>query len=42
MYLSGRTTSTGWKEDIVVSLVMECTSETMTQASAMALALSQQ
>lgn len=42
MYLSGRTTTTGWKEDIVVSLVMECTSETMTQASAMALALSQQ
>jgi len=42
MYLSGRTTTTGWTEDIVVSLVMECTSETMTQASAMALALSQQ
>lgn len=42
MYLSGRTTTTGWNEPIVVSLVMECTSETMTQASAMALALSQQ
>jgi len=42
MYLSGRTTTTGWNEDIVVSIVMECTSETMTQASAMALALSQQ
>jgi len=42
MYLSGRTTTTGWAEDVVVSLVMECTSETMTQASAMALALSQQ
>ena len=42
MYLSGRTTTTGWQEDIVVSLVLECTSETMTQASAMALALSQQ
>jgi hypothetical protein len=42
MYLSGKTTTTGWNEPIVVSLVMECTSETMTQASAMALALSQQ
>ena len=42
MYLSGRCTSTGWNEAIVVSLVLECTSETMTQASAMALALSQQ
>ena len=42
MYLSGRTTTTGWNEPLVVSLVMECTSETMTQASAMALALSQQ
>jgi len=42
MYLSGRTTTSGWQENIVVSLVMECTSETMTQASAMALALSQQ
>lgn len=42
MYLSGRTTTSGWNEDIVVSIVMECTSETMTQASAMALALSQQ
>jgi len=42
MYLSGRTTTSGWEENIVVSLVMECTSETMTQASAMALALSQQ
>jgi len=42
MYLSGRTTTTGWNEDVVVSIVMECTSETMTQASAMALALSQQ
>lgn len=42
MYLSGRATTTGWAEDVIVSLVMECTSETMTQASAMALALSQQ
>jgi hypothetical protein len=42
MYLSGRTTTTGWNENVVVSIVMECTSETMTQASAMALALSQQ
>ena len=42
MYLSGKTTSTGWGEDLVVSLVMECTSETLTQAASMALALSQQ
>jgi len=42
MYLSGKTTTTGWNEDIVVSLVMECTSETLTQAASMALALSQQ
>jgi len=42
MYLSGRTTTTGWNEDVVVSVVMECQSETLTQAAAMALALSQQ
>ena len=42
MYLSGKTTTTGWNEPIVVSLVMECTSETLTAAASMALALSQQ
>jgi hypothetical protein len=42
MYLSGATTTTGWNDDITVSLIMECTSETLTQAAAMALALSQQ
>lgn len=42
MYLSGATTTTGWAEDITVSIIMECTSETLTQAAAMALALSQQ
>lgn len=42
MYLSGATTATGWNEDITVSVVMECTSETLSKEAAMALALSQQ
>ena len=42
MYLSGEGSSTGWSEDVTISLIMECTSETLTQAAAMALALSQQ
>lgn len=42
MYVSGRTTAAGWKEDVTVSLVMECTSETLSKEAAMALALSQQ
>lgn len=42
MYLSGRTTTAGWNEDVVVSLVMECQSETLSKEAAMALALSQQ
>ena len=42
MYLSGATTTTGWHEDITISLVMECTSETLSKEAAMALALSQQ
>lgn len=42
MYLSGATATSGWNEDITVSIIMECTSETLTQAAAMALALSQQ
>lgn len=42
MYLGGRTTSAGWNEDVTVSLVMECTSETLSKEAAMALALSQQ
>ena len=41
LYLSGRATGTGWSESIVVSIVMECVSESLTQAAAMALALSQ-
>jgi hypothetical protein len=41
MYLSGQA-STGFNEAATVSVVMECTVETMSQASAMALALSQQ
>jgi len=41
MYLSGQA-STGFKEDVYCSVVCECTVETMSQASAMALALSQQ
>jgi len=38
----GGAASTGWKEDVYCSIVMECTSESLTQAAAMALALSQQ
>lgn len=42
MYLGGRRTAAGWNEDVVVSLVMECTSESLSKEAAMALALSQQ
>ena len=42
MYLGGRRTSGGWAENVVVSLIMECTSETLTKEAALALALSQQ
>ena len=43
IYLGGEGSS-GWvaAEDLTVSITMECTVETMTQAAAMALALSQQ
>ena len=41
MYLSGQA-STGFGEAITVSVVCECTVESMSQAAAMALALSQQ
>ncbi len=41
MYLGGAATST-WSEDIVATITCECTVETMSQAAAMALALSQQ
>lgn len=41
MYLSGQA-SEFWYGDVYVSITMECTVETMTQAAAMALALSQQ
>jgi hypothetical protein len=41
LYIGGAAT-TGWQEDIYVSIVMECTSETLTKEAAMALALSQQ
>jgi len=41
MYLSGQA-STGFYDPVTVSVVLECTVETMSQASAMALALSQQ
>jgi len=40
--LGGRRTAAGWDENVVVSLVMECTSETLSKEAAMALALSQQ
>ena len=38
----GGAASTGWTSDVFISIVMECTSETLTPAAAMALALSQQ
>ena len=41
IYLGG-SASAGFDEDVYFTLVMECTVETMTQAAAMALALSQQ
>lgn len=41
MYLSGKTSAAGWADDLYVSLVMECQSETLSQSAAMALALSQ-
>lgn len=41
LYFGGEA-STGWASDVYVSIVMECTSESLTQAAAMALALSQQ
>ena len=41
LYLGGAATS-GFAEDVVVSIVMECTSETLSKEAALALALSQQ
>lgn len=41
LYFGGAAT-TGWNEDVYVSIVMECVSETLTREAAMALALSQQ
>jgi hypothetical protein len=41
MYLGG-SASAGFGEDVYITLVMECTVETMSQAAAMALSLSQQ
>jgi len=41
LYLGGAAT-TGWQEDVYVSVVLECQSETLTKEAAMALALSQQ
>nr|AGA18322.1 hypothetical protein [uncultured marine virus] len=41
MYVGGAATS-GWAEDVYVSITMECTVETLSQAAAMSLALSQQ
>ncbi len=42
LYLGGRRTNLGWNENVVVSVIMECTSETLSKEAAMALALSQQ
>ena len=41
LYLGGAAT-TSWAEDVYVSVVMECTSETLSKEAALALALSQQ
>ena len=41
IYLGGAATTT-WYENVSVTIVMECTVESMSQAAAMALALSQQ
>lgn len=41
IYLGGEA-STGWAEDVYCSITLECTVETMSEAAAMALALSQQ
>ena len=41
LYL-GAQASTAWDSDVYITIVMECTAETMTQAAAMALSLSQQ
>ena len=41
IYLGGQASSQ-WTSDVYMSITLECTVETMTQASAMALALSQQ
>lgn len=41
IYLGG-SSSTNWVDDVYVTVTMECTVETMSQAAAMALALSQQ
>lgn len=41
LYLGGAATS-GFAEDVYVSIVMECTSETLSKEAALALALSQQ
>ena len=41
LYL-GASASTGFDEDVYVSVVLECTVETLSQSAAMALALSQQ
>lgn len=41
IFLGGQASS-GFAEDVYITLVLECTVETMSQASAMALALSQQ
>lgn len=41
IYLGG-SSSTNWVDDVYITVTMECTVETMSQAAAMALALSQQ
>lgn len=41
IYLGGEA-STGWKEDVYVSVTLECTVESMSEAAGLALALSQQ
>jgi hypothetical protein len=42
LYLGGAATTAGWNEELEVSIVMECVSESLSKEASIALALSQQ